>query len=285
MTDPAPVSADQNMGITPGPKVILMGASGSWKSSALQSLPALGITPYVVATEQNFIQVNKKFLGSKMHYIYMPAQPPQAPNQVVDMLKKINDLSYENLTKVVDPFKRGNNRLVDLGSTLNVFKCDCCQKIWGSPTTWNTDRAYVIDSMSGLSDMAFALVVGNKPVRAPPDYGVAQNAIRMILNIAVNMKTHFILISHIEKEQDKNSGAYVLTIKSVGEKLGPDLPRSFSDVILAKKDGAGKVVWDTADAFATVVGRHLPAATGLEPNFSQLMKTWIEGGGKIEATA
>jgi hypothetical protein len=279
---PAPVSQVPSKPI-PAPKVLLMGDSGTWKSSSLQSLPALGITPFVLATEQNFMQVNKAFLGSKMHYVYIPAQPPGQPQNIVDMLKKVNQLSYENLTKVVDPFKQANNRLVDVGQLLNEFKCDCCGRSWGSPVQWKTDRALIFDGMSGLSDMAFALVVGNKPVRGMPDYQVAANALKMILNITVNMEAMFVLITHLDKEQDPVSGQYLATIKTIGQKLGPDLPRLFSDCIRAKRDGT-KVTWDTADTQSTVVGRHLPSQSGLAPDFNLLVSKWKEQGGKIEET-
>jgi hypothetical protein len=137
--------------------------------------------------------------------------------------------------------------------------------------------------MSGLSDMAFALVAGNKPVRGMPDYQVAQNALRMILNICVNMRSMFVLITHLDKEQDLVTGAYFATVRTVGQKLGPDLPRLFSDCIRAKRS-ADKVTWDTADAQSTVVGRHIPAKSGLDPDFHLLVSNWIKQGGRIEAT-
>lgn len=267
----------------PGPKVLLMGDSGTWKSSSLRSLPDLGITPFVMATEQNFHQVTKDLLGTKMHYVYIPAQPVTAPKDIVAMLTNINRLSYENLSKSVDPLKLQNNKLLDVGGLLNEFKCDCCKKSWGSPTQWGTDRALVFDGMSGMTDMAFALVVGNKPLRALPDYQLAGQAIKMILNLAVNMQCMFVLITHLDKEQDLVSGAYLATIKTVGNKLGPDLPRLFSDCIRAKKS-AGVVTWDTADTQSTVVGRHIPNASGLAPDFKLLVSNWIKQGGRIEPT-
>jgi hypothetical protein len=267
----------------PGPKVLLMGDSGTGKTTSLISLIEQGQTVFAIATEQNFMQIMKPHLGKGCHYTYIPAQPTQSPSNILDMLKKINMLSYENLTKTVDPFKMQNNRLIDVGQALNSFTCDCCKKNWESPTTWNTDRVLCFDGMSGLSDMAFALVVGNKPVRGMPDYQVAQNALRMILNICVNLKTMFVLVTHLDKEQDVVSGRYYATVRTVGQKLGPDLPRLFSDCVRSVRDGA-KITWDTADSQATVVGRHLPMSAGLEPNFKQLVSNWIKQGGKIEST-
>jgi hypothetical protein len=134
-----------------------------------------------------------------------------------------------------------------------------------------------------MSDMAFALVIGNKPVRDKPDYQVAQNALRMVYKTWIEFRCWVILITHLDKEPDPISGAFYATVKTIGRALGPDMPRDFADVIRAKRDGS-KITWDTADTQATVVGRHVPLASGLAPDFKQLVQTWIARGGKIEAT-
>jgi hypothetical protein len=268
------------------PKVILMGDSGTGKTTALRTLPDVGITPFVIATEQNFIQATKDLHGTKMHYKYINAQPETQNSfaQILDMAKKINMLSYENLCKVSDPFKSAHNRFLDVITTCNDFVCDCCNKSWGNVSAWGTDRAIVLDSLSGLSDMAFALVVGNKPVRAMPDYGVAQKSILMLLNILTGqVKSMFVLISHLEREKDEITGGTTITLKTVGQKLGPDLPRNFSDVIRARREGT-TFTWDTADSAATVVARHVPIKSNNSPSFKPLVEAWIARGGKIVPT-
>lgn len=266
------------------PKVILMGDSGTGKTQALATLADSGITPFVIATEQNFLQTASQHLGSRMHYKFISPQPEQSWDQILDMTKKINTLSYENLCKVSDPFKTAHNKLLDVITTCNKFVCDCCKQDWGSVKNWNTDRAIVIDSFSGLSDMAFALVVGNKPVRAMPDYGVAQGALRMLMGpLTAQTKAMFVLIAHIDREKDEITGGTTITIKTIGNKLGPDLPRMFSDVIRTRRDGTN-FTWDTADASATVVARHLPIAANIKPSFAPLIENWKAKGGKIERT-
>jgi len=282
VSSPSIVAQSQNLTLLPAPKILLMGDSGTGKSTALQSLMKQGITPFVEATEQNFMQVNKEYLGNGMHYTYVAPKRNDVAT-VVDMLTKINKLSYENLCKTVDPFKMQHNKFIDLAATWNNFKCDCCNKEWGPVTSWKTDRAAVLDSFSGASDMAFALVIGNKPVRDKPDYQVAQNALRMVVEVMVNVPCWFVLITHLDKETDPISGRVVATVKTIGQKLGPDLPRSFSDCIRANRDGA-KITWSTADNQATVVGRHLPLKEDLAPTFDLLVQTWKTKGGIIEAT-
>jgi len=259
-----------------------MGDSGTGKSTALQSLPPLGITPFVLVTEQNGVQVHKEHWGKTMHYVYVSPKPTDVAT-VINTLTNINRLSYENLCKMVDPLKMQHNKFIDLMQHTNEFVCECCGKSWGQANKWNTDRALVLDSWSGASDMAFALVVGNKPVRDRPDYQVAQNALRMVYKVWIEFKCWVIIITHLDKEQEPVSGRYFATVKTIGQKLGPDMPRDFADVIRAKREGK-VITWDTADLEATVVGRHLPLASGLEPKFTQLVNNWITKGGKILPT-
>ncbi len=268
-----------------GPKVALIGDSGTGKTFALRTLPDLGITPFVIATEQNFIQTMGDLLGSKVHYKYVSPRPDHALSSVGDMLKKINELSYENLTKVTDPFKQKSNKILDVVTVLNKFVCDCCQRDWGSVESWNTDRAIVVDSLSGLSEMAFSLVVGNKPVRAMPDYQVAQNALRMLLGpLCTQTKCMFVLITHLDREKDEITGGTTITMKTmVGAKMGPDLPRDFSDVIRVRRTGT-TFAWDTADSQATVSARNLPIKSDMPANFSVLIEGWKKKGGAILPT-
>ena len=270
--------------LIPGPKILLIGDSGTGKTHSLASLIPAGITPFVIATEQNFLQVAKEYLGTKMHYKYISPKPNHGLDEIIDMTTKINQLSYENLCKVVDPFKQAHRKILDVLTTCNKFVCDCCNKDWGSVMDWGTDRALCVDSLSGLSDMAFALVVGNKPVRALPDYGVAQNALRMFLDpMTTQTKCMFILISHIDREKDEITGGTTITARTIGQKLGPDLPRMFSDVIRARREG-DTYTWDTADSQSTVVARHIATASNQPPSFVPLIAAWKGRGGVISAS-
>lgn len=269
----------------PGPKVLLMGDSGTGKTHSLKSLIKCGITPFVIATEQNCIQVLKDLPAGSYHYKFINPQPEHSFGKILDMASKINTLSYENLTKVTDPFKQAHNRFLDVITTCNKFVADDDGVDYGDVSTWNTDRALVIDSLSGLSDMAMALVVGNKPVRSQPDWGVAQNAVKMILGpLTAAIRCTFVLVSHIDREKDEITGGTTITVKTLGQKLGPDLPRMFSDVIRARREG-NKFIWDTADTQATVVARHLSIASNLEASFVPLFDKWKANGGKVEPTA
>jgi hypothetical protein len=265
----------------PGPKVLLMGDSGTGKSFSIRTLIQAGVTPFVLATEQNAIQVLKDLPDGSWHYKYISPQPAHKWDQLADMIKKINTLSYENLTKTTDPYRQAHNRLYDVVTSLNSFTCECHGTNFGDVGTWGTDKALVFDGLSGLSDMAMALVVGNKPVRSMPDWGVAQNTIKMLLSpLTTTVHCPVILIAHIDREKDEITGGTNITVKTLGQKLAPDIPRMFSDVIRARREG-NKFVWDTADTQTTLVARHVAIASSLEPSFVPLFKKWKEEGGVI----
>jgi len=269
--------------LKPAPKVLIMGDSGTGKTYALRTLIDAGITPFVIATEQNAIQELNKFPAGKFHYKFISPVPQDDWSKALDMLQKVNNLSYENLARAVDPFKQAHNKLIEVVATCNKFVSDVDGKNYGDCTKWGTDRALVLDSLSGLSDMAFSLVVGNKPVRAMPDYQVAQNALRMLLNIGVAMTPMMILIAHLSREKDEITGGTTITASSVGQKLGPDLPRMFSDVVRAKREN-NQYYWDTADSQAIVVGRHLSSGKTLA-SFVPLIEAWKKSGGVITPSA
>ena len=134
--------------------------------------------------------------------------------------------------------------------------------------------------------MAFSLVVGNKPVRAMPDYQVAQNTLRMLLGpLTAQTKAMFVLIAHLAREKDELTGGTTITpLTNVGNKLGPDLPRMFSDVIRTRRNG-DKFSWDTADTQSTVTARHVPINGNLPADFKPLVEAWKTKGGAILPTA
>jgi len=263
----------------PGPKVLLMGDSGTGKTHAIRTLIDAGVTPFIIATEQNCIQTLKDIPAGKWHYKFINAQPENNWGNLQDMLSKVNKLSYENLTKVQDPNKSSYNQLLDVLTTCNKFVCDCHKEDFGDVSLWDNSRALVIDGLSGLSDMAMGLTVGNKPVRSMPDWGVSQNSLKSIIaQLTTAVRCPFILIAHIDREKDEITGGTSVTVKTLGQKLGPDLPRMFSDVIRAKREG-NKFSWDTADSQATVVSRNIPIASNQAPSFVPLFTNWRKGAG------
>lgn len=277
------VDTPQTAKLIPGPKVLLMGDSGTGKTYSIRTLVQAGVTPFIIFTEPGMETLGDLPDGS-WHYKYIkPATQGWAA--ILDMAKKVNQLTFDNLTKVTDPNKTKFEGLMQVITSCNAFTCDCHGKQWGDVSTWGTDRALVIDSLSGISDMAMAHTVGGKPVRSPADWGIAQNMIRMILlPLTTGTTCTFVLIGHLAREYNEVTGGSTVTVSTLGQKLAPDIPLNFSDVINTVRIG-GDFTWDTASGQMAVKTRNLPIASKQLPSFVPLLTEWQRKGGRIVPTA
>ena len=267
----------------PGPKVLLMGDSGTGKTYALRTLVEAGITPFVIFTEPGMETLGDLPDGS-WHYKYV-APATQGWEAIREMADKVNKLSFENLTKVQDINRTKYAGLMQVIAACNDFTCDCHGASFGDVSKWNTDRALVMDSLSGLSDMAMSHTVGGKPVRSPSDWGVAQNMIRMLLlPLTTATQCTFILIGHLAREYNEVTGGTTVTVSTLGQKLAPDIPRMFSDVINSVRLGTD-FTWDTSSGTMAVKARNVPISQKLPPSFVPLIKEWQRKGGLITPTA
>jgi hypothetical protein len=190
--------------------------------------------------------------------------------------KYINSLSYKGLTQVDDIDKPKHTQFIEVINTCNNFVCDRTGKAFGDVMTWGADRAFVIDSLSGLSIMSKGLMCGSKPAPDRGEWGVAMDNIeRLINNLTTGTTCMFVLTAHLEREPNQLTGGDILTVSTLGQKLGPKLPRFFSDVIHCKRVGA-KFTWSTITDQMDLKARNLPWAADQPPSFVPLMNTWRE---------
>jgi hypothetical protein len=263
----------------PGIKVFLLGGSGAGKTYSIKTLIEAGITPMVVFTE-NSQDVLGDVDPAKLHWTYVP---PVSENLTAYMttIKNMGLMSFEQMTKMVDSQRGVNNRFYAMLEPLMNFKCDRTGESFGNVGTWGTDRALVIDSLSGLSIAAIKLVAGERPALNPSDYGMAQNAIEGLVNqLCTNFDCHVVLTAHVERETDQITGGTKIMAGTVGKALAPKLPRFFTDVIYAKRNGT-EFLWDTADPTADLKGRNCPISSKLPPSFLPLIERWKARGGII----
>ncbi|NOJ26544.1 MAG: hypothetical protein DA330_00830 [Nitrososphaera sp.] len=266
----------------PAPKVILMGPSGTGKTHSIRTLIDAGITPFVIFTEPG-MEVLSDVPVEKLHWKYIP---PAATNlqSILDIATKVNKFTFEMLTKMTDADRAKYNQFLEVINTCNNFICDRDGKSYGSADSWGTNRWLVFDSLTGLGKMAMSLVVGGKPTKSMPDWGLAQDMIRKLIDYeTTNMRAGFLLIAHIARERDEVTGGTYVTINTLGQKLAPELPLFFSDVILARREG-DKFTWSAAETGADTKARNVPLAANLKPSFVQLIDTWKKKGGIIEET-
>ena len=266
----------------PGTTTMLVGPTGSGKTHCIRTLIDAGVTPFVLFTEPG-MRTLADLSCDQYHYKYVP---PAAPtwDDLADNARKINTMSFKALTQLGDINKSKYGQFLEVITSMNDFTCDRCGEHFGDVAAWNTDRAIVIDSLSGLNIMAMELVVGAKPVKALADWGVAiDNLERFINMMTMNTTCHFIMTSHLEREHDEITGAVHLMASTLGRKLAPKLPRFFDDVVLCiNKEGSFS--WATISSNVDLKWRNLSASKELQPSFKPLIDSWKSAGGSIETT-
>lgn len=258
-----------------------MGESGTGKTFAIRSLIDAGLTPFCIFTEPG-METLGDLPADKWHWAYIPPTVPEWQS-LHQMVSNVNKLTYENLLKIPDPNKIRYTHFFSVLKLCENF-VDQAGRSYGDVTSWNTDRALVIDSLSGLSDMAMQMVAGLKAARAMHEWGEAQALVEAIINkLVTDCRCTFVLTAHIERETDELSGASRVMVSTLGRKLAPKLPKYFSDVVQTLREG-DKFYWSTAGFNVATKSRNLPIADKQSPSFVPLLNRWKESGGIVSPT-
>lgn len=266
-----------------GTNTMLVGATGTGKTYCLRTLIDCGITPFIIFTEPGYLSTLGD-VADHMHWNYIPPMNPSW-DALIDSAQKINTLSFESLSKLKDINKREYSQFIEVYRQCHNFTCQRTGEEFGDISTWNTDRAIVIDSLSGLNIMAMKLVVGTKPVKAPGDWGVAMDNLETLLQkLCVDTQCHFILTAHLERESDEVTGGVQLMASTLGRKLAPKVPRFFDDVVNCQRTGT-VFSWSTAALNVDLKARNLPIADNIRPSFEEIINPWKSKGGTIDPTA
>lgn len=258
-----------------------MGDSGTGKTYCIRTLIECGLTPFCIFTEPG-METLSDLPADKWHWAYVPPTVPDW-SALSTMVSNVNKLSYENLLKIPDPNKTKYTHFFSVLKLCQEF-VSSTGRSFGDVTTWGTDRVLILDSLSGLSDMAMQMAAGLKAARAQHEWGEAQLLIESLINkLVTDCQCMVILTAHVEREQDELTGASRIMVSTLGKKLPPKLPKYFSDVILTVREG-DKFYWDTAAFNVATKSRSLPIASKQAPSFVPLIAKWKERGGVISAT-
>lgn len=267
------------------PATLLMGGSGSGKSSSLVTYIPAGIELFVLVTEPggaesllDWCETNKWDVN-KLHWA--SALPiTQGWKGLNDMVKKISALDFEALAKIKSGIGKEDTRpaAMNLLNSFENFKCERTGKEYGDVTLWGPDRAFCVDSLSGLSQIAWALTVGHKPTAHQGEWSIAMTFVSdLIMKLTSDRKCFFTLTSHVEKEMNEITGVNQVMVSTLGRKLAPKLPRFFSEVVYAKRTLVGKDVrftWSTVDTSADLKNRALPVSENLPPSFVPIVERY-----------
>lgn len=268
----------------PGFKVMLLGATGTGKTYSLRTLVGTGITPFVLFTEPGMRTISD-LECPKVHWHYIPPAKPTFESMKSSAEQVNKSFDFESLTKAKNWSKKEYTQFLEVYSVLSDFVCDRCGQHFGSVDSWRTDRALVLDSLSGISTMAMDMTVGSKPVKAPGDWGAAMDSVeRLLMRLTGSTDCHFVLIGHLEREKDDITGGIKLMASTLGQKLAPKLPRNFDDVVMSKKAPPATFTWSTVEVNTDLKNRNLPIHASLEPSFRQIVDSWKNAGGSIQPT-
>ena len=258
---------------------MLMGPAGSGKTHSIGTLVDAGIEVFYLALEPGLESVlgywtdRGQPVPANLHWHTVKA-PDTSFLDMLDTATKINTFSLEMLAKMVDPHKSRYNQYMEVFRVLNDFEDQRDGKKYGAVNTWDTGRALVIDSLTGLNTAALNLVIGGKPVRSQSDWGIAQQQLEGLLRkLCDGCSCHFVLLAHVERESDLVLGGVKLMASTLGKALAPKIPAMFSDVILTVRQG-DKWTWDTANVMADLKTRNLPIKSDNPPSFTPIVKKW-----------
>jgi len=265
----------------PGMKVLLMGGSGSGKTTAIKTLIDAGITPMCIFTENSF-DVLGDTPKDKLHWMYIP--PSHGTVQtLIDASKKVAMMGPDQLQKMTDNTRAVTNQYIPFLEAMMAFKCQRTNESFGNVSTWGTDKALVVDSLSGLTILATKLTVGEKYAMTQPEFQIAMKTIENLINqICTGFHCHAVVTAHLERELDEVNGGVKLYASTLGRKLAPLIPRNFTDVLIAKRVGI-KFIWDSADPQADLKSRNAPISLELPPSFAPLAERWKSRGGLINS--
>lgn len=272
-----------------GVNVLLMGPAGTGKTHAIGTLADAGVEVFYLGLEPGLESLlgywtdRNKEVPANVHWHTVEA-PKASFSNLMAQAKKVNTMSLDSLAKMADPDRSKYNTFELILGALNDFKDDRTGKSFGSTDEWGTGRALVMDGMAGLARAAMGLVVGGKPVKNQSDWGIAQQQVSTLIHMITNqLRCHFVLLAHVERETDQVLGGVKITLSSLGKALGPQIVPMFSDVILTVREG-DKFSWDTGSALADVKTRNLPIKQGLPASFVPIVEKWKSRGGVLEAS-
>jgi len=207
-------------------KMLLEGDSGSGKTGSLTSLVAAGYRLRILDMD-NGLETLKQFVQH------------QAPGKAEGI--EYRTLRDDYKATAFGPAVTAPKAFVEAIKMLDKWKYGDTDL--GNPAGWGSECILVVDSLTFLSDSAFAWASALNPNAKDrrQTYGAAQDAIEKVLALLTspNFQTNVIVISHV-KYIDNPDGSRKGYPTAVGQALSPVIPRYFNSVALCQTSAGGK---------------------------------------------
>lgn len=258
---------------------MLIGGVGSGKTSSIKTFLGTGITPCALFTEFSF-DVLGDTKPEELHWRYIKPITSNMQN-LRDAAKKIGQQNADMIQKGHDMTRSGNNQFEPMLEAIANFKCQRTGLSLGDVTTWGTDKAFILDGLSGLTTAATKLAVGEKYAMTQPEFQIAMKLIEnTIMQLCNGFHCHVVVMAHPEREVDEVNGGVKIYPSTLGKKVAPTLGRHFTDVLMAKRQD-NKFYWDGVDPQADLKVRNFPRIADMPPSFVQGVEAWKKRGGII----
>lgn len=257
-----------------------MGAPGSGKTDALTTIIEAGLELFVLGTEPRYIEslldsLKRRNLPiDRLHW--HTVEPVKIRfDAMIRNAKLVNSMSFETLSQIKQGMEKSEHgQFIQVLENLANFRDERTGQSFGSVDSWGPDRALALDSLSGLNIMAKDLVVGGKPTAAQGEWGVAMDAEERLINkLSADTRCLFVLTAHVEREPDEITGGSNVVVGALGRKLAPRIPRFFSEVVLARREG-DQYFWSTATPTYELKKRVLPFSDKISPSFKPIIDAW-----------
>ena len=249
---------------------LLMGPLGTGKTRALETLCNCGVSVRVIALEPGIEDVLGHISCPTLHWHYIPLLRLDW-DSVTSFIHKMNKMGVGLLADATDPNRTQYNQFFEVFSACQNFVCDRCGVELGCVDNWSDKEALAIDGLTGLCKVAMQTLVGAKPFVSLPEYKAGQEAVMALMNMCLPLRCWFILLAHTDREILHESGKLIETAHAIGNKLAPQLTKSFSEVIRTRREGTN-FYWATDMAGSETKARRLPWSDKLRPDFAQLFK-------------
>jgi len=212
--------------------------------------------------------------SSRFDWQFISPTPPSW-DSLLEKARIVNQLSLKDISDLKGGIaKTQGKQFIAFIEAMNNFKSDRDGKSYGDVCDWDSNVVFVIDGLSGFSEMSRNLTVGWKPNPAPGEWGVMQsNILDVVRKLCSDLRCFFVCIGHIEREQNEITGMTNITVSTLGAKLAPKLPPLFTNVVLSKRI-TDQFVWSVADSGVDTKPGDLPFKADLQQDFTPIVDAY-----------